>query len=266
MNRYKRMRDQMVPSEAAQMELREKIEAAQPVNWRGVRRRALAAAACLLLVTAAACAVPSLYGIGRMKLPQSDKGIRVRYVYNPPISKAMYDLVSLTEEEIFQGRNGRDGAWENVIFYGEVKKIRNIVLDFRGASLDYHLDYQAIAEIEVREVYRGDIAPGDVISVLLPCPIGKGVWVEDTGVISQLREGMTGIFMPIRYSETDCWEENGVTLILRDVAGYGLPDGERYAFLETPGGLAYAGQWAFPSLPENAALEDVKALIAAYAD
>ena len=115
----------------------------------------------------------------------------------------------------------------------------------------------------MQEVYCGDITVGDVITVLLPCPIASGVWVEDTGVISQLREGMSGIFLPRQYSETDYWEENGATLIMRDIAPYGIGDGERFAFLETPNGLAYSA-WAYPSLPENVALEDVKSLIAKY--
>lgn len=251
--RYKRMREQMVPSGEARTQLQEKLEAARPAPRGRTWGRALALAACLLLVAAASVAVPRIYGVGRIALPQSDSGVRARYIYNPPPVRTQAVLVELSEEEIFRGFGGR----ENVIFYGEAKKIRNIVLDFHGA-----LNYQAIAEIEVKEVYHGDIAPGDVLSVLLPCPIMDGMWVEDTGVISQLREGMTGIFMPCLYSETDYWEENGATLILRDIAAYGMPDGERFAFLETPGGLAYAA-WAFPSLPENAAPEDVKALIAA---
>jgi len=52
MNRYKRIKDQiMVPSEAAQRELREKIEAARPAPKANLwLRRALPLAACLLLL------------------------------------------------------------------------------------------------------------------------------------------------------------------------------------------------------------------------
>ena len=49
MNRFQRMKEQMKPSEAAQIELREKLEAARPVNRR-TWGRALAVAASLALV------------------------------------------------------------------------------------------------------------------------------------------------------------------------------------------------------------------------
>jgi hypothetical protein len=202
-------------------------------------------AACLVLAVAAS----AMLGGGRIALPNATGRVSARYIFYPFPVNISSSLVELTEDEIFN-------AWASVIFYGKVAKIRNIVLNFNG-----ELEFRALASIEVGEVYRGDIAPGDILSVLLPCPINGGLWVEDTGVISRLKEGMSGIFLPRRYTETDFWEQNGAAVLQRDIAAYGMPDGERYAFLETPEGIAYSA-WGFPSLPENASMEDVKELIA----
>jgi len=217
-----------------------------------IKRLIPVAAVCLVLMVAGATILPRIYGDERMPLPKSSGSASVRYIKTPPKTETRRDLVSLTEDEMFSEE------WASAIFYGKVTEIRNIVLNF-----NFSLDYRAIAKIEVKEVYAGDVAVGDTISVLLNCPIESGIWVEDTEVTSQLREEMTGIFMPRQFSETDYWEQNGAKLLIHDVAPYIL--NERFAFLETPGGLAYAG-WAFPSLPENATMEDVKALIAAYTD
>jgi len=204
------------------------------------------AAACLILVIVL-IATPLLRG-GEIALSHSSGNVKVRYTNNPPNLQMRGDLVPLTEEEIF-------GEWASVIFRGTVKEIRNIVIDFNGDK-----DYRAIAKITVAEVYHGNITKDDVISILLPCPITSGIWVEDTDVISQLTVGMRGIFMPRKYAEDDYWEQNGAKLDLCDIAEYGFGDGERFAFLEAENGLVYAS-WAYPSLSINATVEDVKAWV-----
>jgi len=206
------------------------------------------AAACFALVLVVAIALPLLSG-GRIDLPHSVGNVRASYVRIVPHVNLSLDLVWLSEEEIINDR-------ATDIFYGTVKEIRNIVIDFNGDK-----DYRAIARIEVKDVYHGKVSNGDVITVLLPCPIAGGIWVEDTDVISQLRVGMSGIFMPRKYTATDTWEQGNTILVLTDIADYGFGDGERFAFLETPNGLAYAEWGAFPSLPQNATLDDVRALI-----
>lgn len=214
-------------------------------------------AACLVLVAAI-----QLINGGRtfnsdseIDLPNSNGNVSASYITGESSmnlsSKA--DLVWLTEEEIFNYE-------DSVIFYGTVKEIRNIAVNIGSME-----NYWAIAKIKVSEVYRGELNQGDVISVQLHCPISEDVWIEDTEVISQIREGMSGIFMPKRYSESDYWEEGGAKLILSDLSDYGFSDGERFAFLETSEGLIYA-KWAFPSIPEHAAMDDVKALIVSHID
>lgn len=54
-----------------------------------------------------------------------------------------------------------------------------------------------------------------------------------------MREGMSGIFMPMIYDETSIRSENNASVCLLDLAEYGFADGERFAFLETENGLVF---------------------------
>ncbi|NLD50265.1 MAG: hypothetical protein GX660_24265, partial [Clostridiaceae bacterium] len=100
------------------------------------------------------------------------------------------ELLGCSEEELFS-------KWKPVIIKGTVSRISNIEINFNGDK-----EYRAIAEIEVGKVYRGNIQLGDLLSVLLPCPIDTAIKVEDTGIISQIQVGSTGIFMPMEYNES----------------------------------------------------------------
>lgn len=182
-----------------------------------------ACAACLALVIAAAAAMVDRR-LNRIELSDASVNVTARYTDGAPSMRSSNLLAARTEEELFT-------VFNTAIFRGTVLKIDNIELNFNGSK-----DYRAIAEIEVEKVYRGPCGVGDVVSVLLPCPIGKDLWVEDTGVVSRMRVGTTGIFMPTVYDENSVWEQNGAKLVLTDVAGYGFADGVRYAFLEVEAG------------------------------
>ena len=181
---------------------------------------------------------------GQLPLSDASQGVTVRYG-SPQFSlSSSADLIVLTEVELFTEFN-------TAIFLGTVTQIDNIVLDFNGSE-----NYRALAQIQVETAYRGPYQAGDTVTVLLPCPITAGVWVEDTSVISQLAVGTRGILMPMVYDETSVREQNGAILALRDIADCGLPDGERFAFLETADGLTFA-RWAYPSIQDAASLEEV---------
>lgn len=207
-----------------------------------------ACAACVALVLAAA----GRWNAARQnRFPLSDRSANVTVRYADPTEASFtsrYSLIYLTEEELFT-------RFDTAIFKGTVAEIDNIEVAFGESK-----SYRAIAEIEVETVYRGPCAAGERVSVLLPCPITSGIWVEDTGVISQLRTGVTGIFMPIIYDESSIWEQNGAVLALTDVADYGFADGMRYAFLETEGGLVFAHS-AYESIAGAANLEEIEAYI-----
>jgi len=175
-------------------------------------------------------------------------GVTVKYIDDPPQNFASFSLVGLTEEELFSDWAGA----ERVIFEGVIKKVDNIVISLSPGSLWYN----AIAHIEVDTVYHGDIEPGEVITVLLPSPVGKNeVYVSDSRVSSQMTEGTKGIFLPIRYNENAVLsEESKNVLYWQEVAKFGLGDGERHAFLDKPDGVVFS-RWAYLSIVDFEAVE-----------
>ncbi len=210
--------------------------------------RLAACAACLALVIGAGLFAA---GRGRSELPLSDDsmGVSVRYTDRAPAEYSSGSLIYLTEEELFT-------YFDTAIFLGTVREIRNIELDFNGDTA-----YRAIAEIEVERVYRGPCADGETVSVLLPCPIDSGLWVEDTETVSAMREGMSGIFMPVIYdNENSRWEQNGAVLIKKDIVDYGFADGVRYAFLETESGLVF-DRGAYESIADAQTLDEIEEYI-----
>lgn len=130
--------------------------------------------------------------------------------------------------------------------------LNNIELDFNGDK-----NYRAIAEIEIETVYRGSCNVGDIVSVLLPCPIMQGFGVEDTDTVSAMQVGMTGIFMPMIYDDTSIREQNGERLALKDIADYGFADGVRYVFLETENGLVFSRS-SYESIPDATTLDEIE--------
>ena len=213
------------------------------------RRRPLISilvAACVLLIILG----PKLFSRSHsINLPNSIGNVSVSYIKNPPNIDIKTELIWLSEEEIFTRFN-------TVIFKGTVISIDNIRMNFDG---DY--DYRAIAKIRVDKSYRGvDESIGEIVTVLLPCPINLNVWVEDTEIVSSLTEGTTGIFMPMRYNKESYIGKNNTKLFLLDLAEYGFADGMRFAFLETPDKVKFYRE-AFPSISNAQTLEDIEEYI-----
>ncbi len=175
-------------------------------------------------------------------------GVTGKFVNEVPREKVLYDLAELSYEEIFN-------KWGKVIVQGTVIKIQNIELDFKELK-----EYRAIATIYVEKVYQGKVSEGDEVNILLPCGISNDWWTEDCGVISCLKVGMKGIFMSYIYDDNAYMEMNGVTLYLKELADYGLGDGERFAFLSNDGGLVY-DQYTYKELKGAKSLKEVGVFI-----
>lgn len=211
------------------------IEEAYHIKKRIFRNRKFirigAAAACLAIL--AVIGVPMLRTPSVAKAPDLTHlsgGVTARYIEEAPSvnqSTKYSKLVFYTPEEIFK-------ELKLVIFKGTVQKICNIEINDNG-----FLQYMAIATIQVDTVYRGSMRAGDSINILLPCAINNGTWTEDCDVISELMEGMTGIFMPAIYEDTSDSEKNSDTFSYKEIADYGLRDGERFAFLDTKEELVF---------------------------
>lgn len=183
-------------------------------------------------------------------IPLSDNSTNViaRYIDKAPAINVNGDLQILTEKEVFS-------TFDMAIFKGTILEIKNIELDFNGEK-----EYRAIAEIEVKEIFQGSAKAGDTVSVLLPCPISEEIWVEDTDVVSAMRIGMTGIFMPMLYDENSVWEQNNARLIKKDIADYGFLDGLQYAFLETESGLIFNRE-TYKSIADATTLNEIEEYI-----
>ena len=202
---------------------------------------AIAACLAIVLVVSAPVALP------QYQIPLSDKsvGVTARYT-NIPINFGSADsLVYLSEEELFT-------EFKTAIFKGTITDISNIVLDFNGSK-----NYRAIVEIQIDQVYRGECEIGETVNVLLPCPVATQFWVSDTETVSKMTVGMTGIFMPMIYDENSMRQENGATLMLKDIADYGFADGNRYAFLDTENGLIFS-RTAYESISGVKSLEEIE--------
>lgn len=200
----------------------------------------------------AACAIAIILcvsmfnnNISDIELAKSDSNASVKYIKNPPNIHMSADLVWLTEEEIFS-------TWNTHIFMGTVLEIQNIEINYNGME-----DYRSIAKIRIDKMYRGNKNIGDVVDVLVPCPINTDLWVEDTGVVSAMRIGTKGIFMPTKYDETHYCEMNGVRVYYNDFVEYGFADGERFAFLESENGLLFA-EFAYESIQNATTLEEIE--------
>lgn len=202
----------------------ETIRARQPLR---------ALAACIVLALLAGTAV-LLYNQGGIALSDASRNVTVRYTDQAESINAVMELTPMTEQELFS-------KWSPAVLRGTVTSIRNIEIRFNGMK-----EYRALAQIMVEKVYRGSCVEGSSVSVLLPCPVADGVWVEDTATVAAMRPGMGGIFMIVEYDAHSVWEQNGAALCKKDLADYGFADGSRYAFLQTDNGLifdrsAYAG-------------------------
>ena len=160
-------------------------------------------------------------------LSERSSGVTVSYVANPAHIATKACLAELALEEVFSS--------ETTIIRGTVNYIDNIEIDFNGEK-----SYRAIAGIYVDKVLQGEVNEGDLVRILLPCAITGSVNQSATEIIAQLKPGMEGIFLPKAYAEDSIWEQNGVTLCVRDIAPYGLWDGMRWVFLDTDHGLIFA--------------------------
>lgn len=211
----------------------------------------------LLIATVPIVAMVAIVFIVFMPLFNNDKeftleqshGITVKEINDPPNTSTSADIEWLSEEELFSKNHH---GFTMVAFEGTVDQIQNIVIDSK--------DYYAIASISVTDVLSGDITEGELVDVLLPNPINTDVNVSETTYSSQIRVGQKGVFMPIEYNERAIYETGGSKLVLRELAPYGLMDGERWIFLQTNEGLIY-NEEAYPSLAPSQNLTEMKEII-----
>ena len=222
-------------------------------NMSKTKKWLIPVAACLALLVAVS--IPILHNMRtRIPLSGASSGVTVRYAN---LSGNVYQtagvLIPLTEEELFT-------YFDTAIFAGTVKELNDIVVDCNGMK-----SYWSLAKIEVSKVYRGDIDPGDTVSVRMDFPVIDTQPAEDMDTLAQLRVGMRGIFMPMIYDSTSTYEHNGATLALKDIADFGFADGVRFAFLETSDGLVFDRQ-SYKTISDAETLEEIEKYILSKVD
>lgn len=196
-------------------------------------------------------AVRSFIGSGKggtLGKPQKVVISRVELEDIPVRSESLTE--SLTEEELF-------ARWDTTIIRGYVLDTYNVEINFDGEKV-----YGAIVTLKVKKVFRGECTAGEKIKLFLDYPLDLSddhtdIWTEDAEVISQVRVGMDGIFMMMPYGNNETWTKNDCTLSFRSLAGYHLPDGVRFAFLETDDGLIFHEE-TFESIAGATTLTEVE--------
>lgn len=164
-----------------------------------------------------------------MRLSASSKNAKVSYI---PFYISLLESSALfpyyTPEEFINSHSAD-------MFMGEVSDIKNIRI-----SIGSHTCDKSIAKVKVMKVLSGTATVGSTVSILLPVPINTIVHYEDSEVISTIRSGMTGIFLPKKYDTSSYWRiDNDAELYFPDIADYGLTDGLRDVFLYDRSKLIY---------------------------
>ena len=238
---------EQLPLEGLEERILDKLSSTNEKKRSFPAKRIAAAAAAVMLLCAAGTLM--LSHTTQIALTNTQGRVSVHYTpFAPKAGSTANCLVSLTEEELFHTHNLAP-------FFGTVEGIRNIRVDLNGA-----VSYRAIATVKVKKAYLGNVEPGSTVSILLPCSIGRGEWATGTALAASLREGTTGIFMPVAYTSDYDWEENGARIHLNELAPYGLMDGERYLFLQGEDGKMRFADFAYPSLRADATLEEIEAV------
>lgn len=193
-------------------------------------------------------------------LEKSSPNIQVRFVDDAPIQSPDSEQLMMdfrTEEELLAhtSYNGLPVA----AFYGTVRVIHQLEI-----ATDDHLSYWFVAELEIIEDLRTDIAPGTIIPILLPpsfiSGLGAGSILDFAALIE---EGTNVILLPQQFDENATFSWADDTLYLDELAPYGLPTSMYDIFVETPEGLAF-NEMVYESFLEAETLADVAEVIRNY--
>jgi hypothetical protein len=148
------------------------------------------------------------------------------------------------------------------IFHGTVLETRNIAyttgMDAGGWPYPSHM---GIIITEVNEVIRGNKSAGDKVTILSWYPISPNmIFNSGGGSASEIRAGMSGLFLPLEIYEHDGIYSEGYEVYYNEFADYW----SNIFFIDTPEGLLSDFMSQYHSLNNQSTLEDIKALIAYY--
>lgn len=156
-----------------------------------------------------------------IKLKHSNGKVLVSYVDNIQQSNVgRYDLEYISVDDIFAKYNTN-------IVEGVVKDIRNIKIQVGEVEV-----FKSIITIVIDKSIRGEFEKNSEINIL----VSAGSTISTVADCMEI--GMRGIFMPVTYDESG--EKYHIkmgnnTLVLKDIADYGLLNGVYWLFLNKDG-------------------------------
>ena len=161
----------------------------------------------------------------------------------PPDINAIVAI--FTEDEVFT-------MFETDIYTGTVKEVKNIQVDYAGMT-----EYKGIATLTVDKTIRGLKAAGETVTIMLPGPVADGkIQGPDMSVYPAMKAGDKGVFMLVKHDENAYWDDGETRIHFSEVAEYSVIDTQRFIFLETENGLAFARD-TFPALASATTLDEV---------
>lgn len=141
-------------------------------------------------------------------------------------------------------------AQNTVIFRGTVRELQYYVVQMDGTEL-----YYTKALVEVTDCVRGELASGDICSVLYMG--AKGYMVTSlSGPLADLDVGGDAVWMPARAGAETGWYSGDRYFCYADVADFYLSEGMRYVFADTGEGLDFERS-AYPALADAETLDQV---------
>lgn len=133
-------------------------------------------------------------------------------------------LVWLSPEEIF--------ARDTAIFRGTVRGLRYYAVECGGFETEY-----TAASVEVTDVVRGDVLPGDIRTVVYMG--GPHMSTSVSGPLEKLADGSDAVFMPIAATAETGRREGDSWFCYADLGDFYLSEGLRFVFLDTGEGLEF---------------------------
>lgn len=133
-------------------------------------------------------------------------------------------LVWLSPEEIF--------ARDTAIFRGTVRGLRYYAVECGGFETEY-----TAASVEVTDVIRGDVLPGDIRTVVYMG--GPHMSTSISGPLEKLADGSDAVFMPVAATAETGRQEGDSWLCYADLGDFYLSEGLRFVFLDTGEGLEF---------------------------
>jgi hypothetical protein len=211
------------------------------------------AAVCLLFAVAAVVAFLVVINDSQVIVKRGNTSIY--YVEEVPKGIIRLNLIWLNrtieeEREYFNSLKN--------IFQGTVREINNIAIK-NGESK--HISHWGLIRVEITEVLQGEIAEGDIISMLSSLPISENVDIRPSRGIKRLEVGMEGIFMPQEFGDTAYFGHGENKIFYSEIADYFISG---FYFNKSGRMINELRGEAYPSINNGSSIEDIKALIASY--